>query len=58
MRGGVTDAGRTTKQTVKIELLGRWKLEAEFRKNQRGVPKRGGGSAVWEKFPNNPVNMF
>ena len=31
MRGGVTDAGRTTDQTVKIELLSRWKLEAEFR---------------------------
>ena len=30
---GVTDAGRTTndEQTVKIELLSQWKLEAEFR---------------------------
>ena len=34
MRGGVTDAGQTTNdQTVKIELLSQWKLEAEFRKN-------------------------
>ena len=34
MRGGVTDAGRTNnEQTVKIELLSQWKLEAEFRKN-------------------------
>ena len=34
MRGGVTDAGRRTnkRQTVKIELLSQWKLEAEFRK--------------------------
>ena len=31
MRGGVTDAGRTTEQTLKIELLSQWKLEAEFR---------------------------
>ena len=31
MRGGVTDAGRTNKQTLKIELLSQWKLEAEFR---------------------------
>ena len=31
MRGGVTDAGRTTKRTLKIELLSQWKLEAEFR---------------------------
>ena len=29
MRGGVTDAGRTTEQTLKIELLSQWKLEAE-----------------------------
>ena len=35
MRGGVRDAGQTTnnKQTVKIELLSQWKLEAEFRKS-------------------------
>ena len=34
MRGGVTDAGRTTnnQRTLKIELLSQWKLEAEFRK--------------------------
>ena len=33
MRGGVTDAGRTNnEQTLKIELLSQWKLEAEFRK--------------------------
>ena len=31
MRGGVTDAGQTTEQTLKIELLSQWKLEAEFR---------------------------
>ena len=32
MRGGVTDAGRTTNnRTVQIELLSQWKLEAEFR---------------------------
>ena len=32
MRGGVTDAGRTTeRQTLKIELLSQWKLAAEFR---------------------------
>ena len=32
MRGGVTDAGRTTNEwTLKIELLSHWKLEAEFR---------------------------
>ena len=32
MRGDVTDAGQTTNgQTVKIELLSQWKLEAEFR---------------------------
>ena len=29
--GDVTDAGRTTKRTLKIELLSQWKLEAEFR---------------------------
>ena len=34
MRGGVTDAGQTTKRTVKIELLSQWKLEAEFRNKQ------------------------
>ena len=35
MRGGVTDAGqRTNKQTLKIELLSQWKLEAEFRNNR------------------------
>ena len=31
IRGGVTDAGRR-RQTLKIELLSQWKLEAEFRK--------------------------
>ena len=33
MRGDVTDAGRrrTNEQTLKIELLSQWKLEAEFR---------------------------
>ena len=33
MRGGVTDEGQqqTNEQTVKIELLSQWKLEAEFR---------------------------
>ena len=31
MRGGVTDTGQPTEQTVKIELLSQWKLEAEFR---------------------------
>ena len=32
--GDVTDAGRTNnEQTLKIELLSQWKLEAEFRKN-------------------------
>merc|ERR1712001_606557 len=32
MRGGVTDAGQTTndEQTLKIQLLSQWKLEAEF----------------------------
>ena len=41
MRGGVTDAGRTTnKQTVKIELLSQWKLEAEFRNIQTKLEKR------------------
>ena len=31
--GDVTDAGQTTtEQTLKIELLSQWKLEAEFRK--------------------------
>ena len=35
MRGGVTDAGQqTTEQTLKIELLSQWKLEAEFRNTQ------------------------
>ena len=34
MRGGVTDTGRTNNQTVKIELLSQWKLEAEFRNNR------------------------
>ena len=30
--GDVTDAGRTNnEQTLKIELLSQWKLEAEFR---------------------------
>ena len=29
IRGGVTDAGR--RQTLKIELLSQWMLEAEFR---------------------------
>ena len=32
-RGGVTDK-QTTEQTLKIELLSQWKLEAEFRNNQ------------------------
>ena len=31
MRGGVTDAGRTNEQTLKIELLSQWMIEAEFR---------------------------
>ena len=33
MRGGVTDAGQrtTNEQTLKIELLSQWKMEAEFR---------------------------
>ena len=35
MRGGVTDAGQqTTEQTLKIELLSQWKLEAEFRNDK------------------------
>ena len=35
MREGVTDAGQqTNEQTVKIELLSQWKLEAEFRKHE------------------------
>ena len=35
MRGGVTDAGQTTNdQTLKIELLNQWKLEAEFRNSR------------------------
>ena len=34
MRGGVTDAGRTNKRTLKIELLSQWKLEAEFRNKE------------------------
>ena len=39
MRGDVTDAGQTNKrrQTLKIELLSRWKLEAEFRNTDRNV---------------------
>ena len=39
MRGDVTDAGQQTnnEQTVKIELLSQWKLEAEFRKKQISV---------------------
>ena len=33
MRGDVTNAGQTTdNQTLKIEILSQWKLEAEFRK--------------------------
>ena len=36
MRGGVTDAGRTNEQTLKIELLSQWKLEAEFRNYNAG----------------------
>ena len=31
MRGDVTDAGQTTDEQVKIELLSQWKLEAESR---------------------------
>ena len=32
IRGGVTDAGQTNnKQTLKIELLSQWMIEAEFR---------------------------
>ena len=34
-RGGVTDAGRTNEQTLKIELLSQWKLEAEFRNSRQ-----------------------
>ena len=37
MRGGVTDAGRTNEQTLKIELLSQWKLEAEFRNSNRQI---------------------
>ena len=40
--GDVTDAGqtneRTNEQTLKIELLSQWKLEAEFRKNINKLP--------------------
>ena len=56
MRGGVTDAGQTTnKQTLKIELLSQWKLEAEFRKTNlalgaghlvQGLPLIGLGGKV------------
>ena len=31
MRGDVTDAGQPTDETLKIELLSPWKLEAESR---------------------------
>ena len=31
MRRGVTDAGQTNEQYLKIELLSQWKLEAESR---------------------------
>ena len=31
MRGDVTDAGQTTNEQLKIELLSQWKLEAESR---------------------------
>ena len=31
MRGEITDAGQTTDEQVKIELLSQWKLEAESR---------------------------
>ena len=35
IRGGVTDAGQTNKQqTLKIELLSQWMIEAEFRNLQ------------------------
>ena len=34
MRGDVTDAGRTTNEQVKTELLSQWKLEAESRNFQ------------------------
>ena len=35
MRGGVMDTGRTNNRIVNIELLSQWKLEAEFRKNDK-----------------------
>ena len=48
MRGGVTDAGRTNErtneQTLKIELLSQWKLEAEFRKYYKSMNKK----QIWE----------
>ena len=37
MRGGVTDAGQPNEQTLKIELLSQWKLEAEFRNSIAAV---------------------
>ena len=41
--GDVTDAGRTNnKQTVKIELLSQWMIEAEFR-NRATQPMDAGG---------------
>ena len=33
------DDERTNKQTVKIELLSQWKLEAEFRKSVEYFPE-------------------
>ena len=36
---------QTNEQTVKIELLSQWKLEAEFRKNSNEMPMFSMGSA-------------
>ena len=54
MRGGVTDAGRqTTKQTLEMELLSQWKLEAEFRNNgsvREGLLNDVELGRSWEEF--------
>ena len=58
MRGGVTDAGQpNNEQTVKIELLSQWKLEAEFRNwTHRIGALRIGANRDFPSYPTHPIH--
>ena len=58
MRGGVTDAGRTTtERTLKIELLSQWKMEAEFR-NFWVRCASGNVLFLWPRFVEKYLSIF